>query len=261
MALISQTLAMLLVAMFIGGHQAAPPADGVAKLTADDLARGKKLFVAHCALCHEIGGAGGRGPSLNQPELRRAADNQALFQIIRNGIEGTEMPDAWQMTDREILQVAGYVRSLGRTSVQKLPGDAARGKASYEVKGRCAACHIVSGRGGNTGPDLTDIGARRSAAYLREALIDPGASVPEGFLVVSITSSDGQRVRGIRSNEDSFTIQLRDASNVFHSFRKLDLKELKKEFGASLMPAYRDLFSASEIDDLVAYLAGLRGQK
>jgi cytochrome c oxidase cbb3-type subunit III len=92
-------------------------------------------------------------------------------------------------------------------------------------------------------------------------LIDPGASVPEKFLVVSVVARDGHQVRGIRSNEDSFTIQIRDASNVFRSFRKLDLTELKKEFGASLMPGYRDVFAASEIDDLVAYLAGLRGEK
>ena len=171
------------------------------------------------------------------------------------------MPDAWQMTDREVWQVAGYVRSLGRTAVLRLPGDPAKGKEYYEGKGGCAACHIVSGRGGNLGPDLTDIGARRSGTYLREALIDPGASVPEKFLVVSVVARDSHRVRGIRSNEDSFTIQIRDASNVFHSFRKLDLTELKKEFGASLMPGYRDVFAASEIDDLVAYLAGLRGEK
>lgn len=258
MAFISHIMAMLLVAMLIGGHTAQDP---ISKLTTNDLARGQKLFVGHCALCHGIGGTGGRGPSLNQPDLRRAADNRALVQVIQNGIEGTEMPEAWQMTDREIRQVAGYVTSLGRTAVVKLPGDPVKGKAYYEAKGGCAACHIVSGRGGTVGPDLTDIGARRSAAYLREALIDPGAAVPEGFLVVSVAARDGQRVRGTRSNEDSFTIQLRDASNVFHSFRKLDLTELKKEFGASLMPGYRDALGASEIDDLVAYLAGLRGEK
>jgi cytochrome c oxidase cbb3-type subunit III len=258
MAFISHTLAMFLVAMLFGGNVVQDP---ISKLTANDLARGKKLFVAHCALCHGIGGTGGRGPSLNQPDLRRAADNKALFQIIQNGIQGTEMPEAWQLTDREIRQVAGYVRSLGRTAVVKLPGDPVKGKEYYEAKGGCAACHIVSGRGGTTGPGLTNIGAQRSAAYLREALIDPGAAVPEGFLIVSITTRDGRKVRGIRSNEDSFTIQLRDPNNVFHSFRKRDLTELKKEFGVSMMPAYRDSLTRSEIDDLVAYLAGLRGEK
>lgn len=257
MAFISQTLAILFVAILFGGHA---PQDPISKLTTSDLARGQKLFVAHCALCHGIGGTGGRGPSLNQPDLRRAADNKALFQIIQIGIQGTEMPEAWQLTDREIGQVAGYVRSLGRTAVVKVPGDPSKGK-DYYTKGGCAACHIVSGRGGTMGPDLTDIGARRSAAYLREALIDPGAAVPEGFLVVSVNTRDGRKVKGVRLNEDSFTIQLRDASNGFHSFRKLDLTELKKEFGASMMPAYRDALAASELDDLVAYLAGLRGEK
>lgn len=258
MALISQILAMLLVAMLIGGH---PAQDQVSKLTADDLARGKQMFIGQCALCHGIAGTGGRGPALNQPDLSRVANNQALFRIIKNGIPETEMPEAWQMTDREIWQVGGYVRSLGRTAVLKLPGDPVRGKKVYDTKGACAACHIVSGRGGSLGPDLTKIGARRSAAYLREALIDPGASVPEGFLVVSIITRDGHRVRGMRLNEDSFTIQLRDASDVFHSFRKLELAELKKEAGVSTMPSYRDALSASELDDLVAYLAGLRGGK
>lgn len=257
MTLICQTLAILVAAMFIGGYGLQIPASMQAK---NELARGGKLFVAHCALCHGIGGTGGRGPSLNQ-QLRRAADKRALFQIIQKGIEGTEMPGAWQMTDREIGQVADYVRALGRTDVVKLRGDQAKGKEYYETKGGCAACHIVRGRGGILGPDLTDIGSRRSPAYLREALIDPGAAVPEGFLVVSVSTRDGKKMRGIRANEDSFTIQLRDSNNVYHSFRKNDLTGIKKEFGVSLMPGYRDVLAAKEIDDLVSYLAGLRGEK
>ena len=260
MASIFQTLAILLVAMLLGGLSAAYQ-DRISILTANDLARGQKLFVAHCALCHGIGGTGGRGPSLNQLELRRATSNQALFRIIQNGIEGAEMPGAWQMTDREIWQVAGYVRSLGRAAIVKLPGDPAKGKQYFEEKGRCWACHIVNGHGATIGPELTDIGARRSAAYLREALIDPGASVPEGFLIVTAVTRDGQRVTGKRVNEDSFTIQLRSSLNVFYSFRKLDLTELKKEFGVSTMPSYRDALTEPEIDDLVAYLASLRGDK
>jgi putative heme-binding domain-containing protein len=258
MTSISQILVTLLASIMIGGLGPQGTGSGA---TAQDTARGEKLFVAHCALCHGIGGTGGRGPSLTQPQLRRAADDRALFKIIQEGIDGTEMPGAWQLTDREILQVVDYVKSLGRTAVVNLPGDPIKGKELYETKGGCAACHIVGGRGGTAGPDLTDIGARRSAAYLREALLSPGAAVPAGFLVVSVVKRDGQRVRGIRSNEDSFTIQLRDANNVFHSFRKVDLAELKKESAASVMPGYRDAFTASQIDDLIAYLAGLRGEK
>jgi len=254
-----QLLAVLIIAIALG-RPFVSSQDQIEKLTPNDLASGQKLFVAHCALCHGIGGTGGRGPSLNHPELRRAGENLALFQVIRNGIPSTEMPGAWQMTDRETWQVAGYVRSLGRISISRLPGDSMRGREVYE-KESCSGCHIISGNGGNLGPDLTNIGAQRSAVYLREALLDPAADVPEGFLVVSVVGPDGKKVRGTRLNEDSFTIQLRDSSGVFHSFRKQDLTDLKKEFGTSLMPGLRNVLTAAETDDLVAYLASLRGQK
>ena len=252
---------LCLLALFFGAAIVAARSaqDPIATLTADDLAHGKRLYVGHCALCHGIEGTGGRGPALNQPALRRVTTNLSLYGVIKNGVEGTEMPAAWQMTEREVWRVAGYVRSLGRVADVKLPGDAGRGRELYEAKG-CAACHIVRGQGGNPGPELTEVGARRSPAYLREALVDPGASSPEGFLVVSVITRDGRTVRGVRVNEDSFTIQLRDEDSRFHSFRKLELKELKKESGASTMPSYKTL-AAAELDDLVAYLASLRGEK
>jgi cytochrome c oxidase cbb3-type subunit III len=237
------------------------PMDGGATQTADDLAQGKRLYIGHCAACHGIDGVGGRGPALNQPAMRHATDEGSMFRVIKFGIPGGEMPGAWQMTDREIRLAAGYVRSLGRIAVTRLPGDSAKGKVIYQTNGGCAVCHIVRGEGGNLGPDLSAVGARRSPAYLREALIDPGAASPDGYLVVTITERNGRKVRGVRANEDSFTIQLRDANNRFHSFRKPEIEDLKKEVGVSTMPSYKAMLTNAEIDDLVAYLASLRGEK
>ena len=251
----------LLVTLFAGAlFIAAPTVSQEQNPKPDDLAQGKRLYVGHCALCHGIEGTGGRGPVLNLPKLRNVAAGLSLSNIIKNGIRETEMPGFWQLSDREVTLVADYVRSLGNTVAASLPGDSARGKAIFAEKG-CAACHIVQGQGGNLGTDLTVVGARRSAPYLRESLIDPGASAPDGFLIVTVKTSDGRTLRGIRSNEDSFTIQLRDPGDRFHSFRKDEIKELKREFGASTMPSYKDSLSTTELDDLVAYLASLRGER
>ncbi len=160
----------------------------------DDLERGKKLFQAHCALCHGQTGAGGRGPNLAQPALAHAPDDEQLAKVISDGIPGTEMPGAWQLDDREVAQVAGYVRSLGHIAVVPLPGDPVRGKALFESKGGCAGCHIVRGAGSSIGPELTDIGARRNAGYIRESLIKPGASVPPNFLAVTVTTREGKTI-------------------------------------------------------------------
>jgi hypothetical protein len=75
---------------------------------------------------------------------------------------------------------------------------------------------------------------------------------------VRITTASKQTIRGVRVNEDPFTIQLRDANHRFHSFRKAAVQEIKKEFGVSLMPPYKDSFTPAELDDLIAYLASLR---
>ena len=60
--------------------------------SAADMARGARLFTANCAPCHAPKGNGGRGANLARPRLPRAADDAALFQIIRDGIPNTEMP-------------------------------------------------------------------------------------------------------------------------------------------------------------------------
>ena len=223
-----------------------------------DLRRGEHLFMGHCASCHGPKGEGGRGPSLARPKLPRAPDDPTLFKLIRDGIQGTEMPAGWVMISREIWQVAGYVRTLGRIAEEKLPGDPARGEKVYSTKGNCASCHTVRGRGATFGPELTEIGSRRSAVYLRTALLEPEKTVPEGFVQVRLVTKDGRRITGARLNEDTFTIQVRDLAGA-HSFLKQDLKEFQKEPGKSPMPGYRDLLSPAELDDIVAYLASLRG--
>jgi putative heme-binding domain-containing protein len=227
--------------------------------TPGDLGRGEKLYQSHCSLCHGQTGGGGKGPNLAQPTLRHAPTVERLAEVIKEGLPGTEMPGAWQLTNREAMQVAQYVRSLGRTEIVKLPGDPARGQALYESKG-CASCHIVHGEGSSLGPELTDVGARRSADFLRQAVIQPAALVPEAFLVVRVTTREGKIIRGMRVNEDTFTIQLRDAGNHLYSFRKSSLSNVEKQFNQSLMPSFEAALTAAELDDLIAYLAALRGQ-
>jgi putative heme-binding domain-containing protein len=136
-----------------------------------------------------------------------------------------------------------------------------KGKSLLDSQGACNSCHIVNGNGESLGPDLSDVGARRSAAYLRKVLIHPGAAVPEGFMMVRVVTKGEGSIEGIRLNEDTFTIQIRDLSNRFHSVRKSDVAELTKEFGKSPMPSYQKSFAPQEMDDLIAYLASLGSQR
>jgi cytochrome c oxidase cbb3-type subunit 3 len=222
-----------------------------------DPAAGKVIFQAHCALCHGLDGGGGRGPDLRRPKLDRAADDEALKSLIENGIP-PEMPDGWYLGKADIANIAAFVRSLGSVPTERLPGNAARGEALYDRSG-CDRCHILGGRGVGFGPALTDIGAKRGAARLRETLRNPARTIPDGFLLVEATTTAGETLRGIRLNEDTFTIQWKDMQGRIYSFRKSEVRELKKHRNETPMPSYATVFSAAELEDLVAFLASQRG--
>ncbi|MFN0169193.1 MAG: c-type cytochrome [Bryobacteraceae bacterium] len=226
--------------------------------TPADRAWGKKLFAGRCAGCHGPLGDGGKGANLGVPQLPRAGDDRTLYRVIRYGLPDTEMPSTL-LSPKEVWQVAAFVRTLGRVPKEKGQGNAANGKALVRGKGGCLQCHSFGTEGGQLGPPLGEIGARRSAKHLRAKLLSPESNVPEHFRMVEVTTRGGRRISGVRLNEDTWTLQIRDGSHRFHSFEKKDLTALKVE-RRTIMPSYRERLTAREVDDVVAYLSGLRSE-
>jgi putative heme-binding domain-containing protein len=216
---------------------------------------GRRLFEAQCALCHGQNGGGGRGPSLLKPKLNKAPDQAALVKLIENGIE-PEMPGAWTLSPKELTQVAEYVRSLGSIAPEIVPGDPAAGKEVYGKSG-CASCHIVEGMGSGYGPELSNIGGRRNAAHLRQSILKPDEMLPDGFMLLTVSTRQGPTTKGIRLAEDLFSVQLMDARGQLHSFRKAEAS-ITQTPKKSPMPAYPNL-PAADLDNLIAYLASLKG--
>lgn len=233
--------------------------------------RGRSLFLAQCARCHGAQGAGGEGPRLATPRLQQAASEDEVLAIIVQGIPGSPMEATWQISSDEARLVASYVWSMGRASVvADLPGDPGRGEIIYG-RAPCIGCHLIDGVGGTLGPALTDIGSVRGLDHLRESIVDPGTSLPEPpsryyeslgspYLPVRVRTHAGEMIYGMRVNEDTFSIQIRGAEDAYYSIRKDDIASLEKLFGTSLMPSYPRL-TDQELDDLVSYLATLRGKQ
>ncbi len=213
-----------------------------------DGARGAAIYSSQCAICHGRQGEGGRGPSLARARLRHAPSDESLMRLIRAGLPGGGMPGTW-LNDFELRDVAAHVRSLGRFPRPPVAGDAARGETVY-LKAGCAKCHTLRGEGGAFGPDLTGIGSRRNAGHLRASVLDPAADVPAGFVLIH-----ADKITGARVNEDTFSVQIRDASGKLHSFWKSALTSLRKEPGKTAMPSYRGTLQGEDLDNLIAYLA------
>ncbi len=237
------------------------PLDG---LTEAELAEGEKVFKVHCARCHGMAGKGGEGSNLVRSKLKYASDDQALIDLLGEGIPGTGMPAIWSLDEQKRTLVAGYVRTLGQLVAEEMPGDPNRGSEIYQSSGGCPACHIIAGHGNGIGPELTYVGDQRGLDYLRQSLTDPAATQSQtrgyqNFLTVRVKSLQSE-VEGLRINEDAFTVQVRDMSGVIHSFRKDELTQYEKMFAHSLMPEYSAALSGRDMNDLISYMMSLRSE-
>jgi putative heme-binding domain-containing protein len=231
-----------------------------APIGAQNVDAGGQLYRAHCFVCHGQEGESIPGVSFRSGQYRRASTDEEISRIILGGIPGTGMPPTNLNTD-ERRNLVAYLRSMHSTgAAAKGEGDATRGRVIIEGKGACLHCHRVGGNGSRMGPDLTDIGALRNAAYLEKALADPNDTIAPANRFVRAVTKQGATVNGRRLNEDTHTIQLIDEKEHLISLQKSELREMTL-VKTSPMPSYREKLSAQEFTDVVTYLLSLKGSQ
>jgi cytochrome c oxidase cbb3-type subunit III len=234
---------------------------------------GNSLFRANCSPCHGLNAqGGGRGPDLTAGRWLHGSSDAEIFATISRGVPGTEMP-ASGFEDSETWAILAYIRSLSPDKHAVVEGDRAKGEKIFAESAGCSACHMVRGRGGLLGPDLSRVGEARSVPYMIDAIREPSKELSAGMLdpnnhyglplvydTVTVVTGNGQKVVGVAKNEDTFSIQLLDTQQQLHLFQKKDLKAVTHE-RKSLMPAYSEqMLKPAELQDLIAYLESLRGE-
>ena len=229
--------------------RAAAPAGRVPRDPAS-VEAGRQIYLGSCSGCHGATGEGSQGPSLLSGRASRLPD-RTLVSSIRNGLPGTSMPN-FPMADEKILQVAAFVRSLTSPAIAaQVPGDAARGRQLFFGSAGCSGCHMILGRGGHPGPDLSNIGAERTVPQLRESLLKPSARIAEGYRGVTAVLASGAVIRGVARNHNNYSVEILDRAGKLHLLEQGRIAKL--EFmDASIMPAVAD---AGLERDLIAFLA------
>jgi putative heme-binding domain-containing protein len=166
-----------------------------------------------------------------------------------------------QYNDSEITALIAYVRNIGSVSLgDSVLGDADNGQLLYEGVGECATCHRIDGRGPRFAPDLSSVGAKRTAGSLERALLGGSDATLPINRPVRIVTAEGQVVVGRRLNEDTFTVQIVNTAEQLLSLDKRTLREYTV-LDVPEMPSYRDRLSEPERADVVAYLLTLKGTK
>jgi len=231
---------------------------------ATEVEAGRVLFRMSCAGCHGLHAKGGReGPDLTRGTYANGDTDSDLFRVLSAGVPGTDMPSfRGNMDDNDLWRLVSYVRSVAEHGGgAAIAGDRVAGEKLFWGKGSCGQCHRVGTRGNAIGPDLSRAGRQRSPAYLRESVVAPDADLTDGYATISVVTRDGKKIEGVEKGFDNFSVQFIDLAGNFHSYAKDDVASVKIEY-RSLMPGnYGRLFNARELDDLLAYLASLGGER
>jgi cytochrome c oxidase cbb3-type subunit 3 len=233
---------------------------------------GEYEFRINCALCHGLGAhGGGRGPDLTRAQKKHVHSDDEMFQVISNGIPGTVMPangtngQGVGMTDEEIWQIITYIRSVEVKAAAKPTGSAAHGKELFYGDANCSLCHMIEGKGGRLGPELTGVGGSRTRDSLIDSVRNPSRRLawgltestkefPQEYETITVVTANGKQIRGVALNEDSFSVQMMDQNEQIYLLEKDKLRSFQKS-RSSMMPKYNpDFLSDKDLEDIVAYL-------
>ena len=240
------------------GRPESRPARNPLEGNAQAISNGAAMFRTRCAGCHGPDAHGYLGPDLTGFWAAGGADDR-MFDTVRRGVPGTEMigADPQRVLDKEIWQMLAYIRTLSAVPAAPPTGDAANGERIFRAN--CNGCHKVNGRGGVLGPDLSRIGSARPRAGLQSKIRGSADFIRPGYEPVTLVTKDGERIRGVRKNEDEFSIQIMDARERLQGYLKANLAEFTTD-RQSLMPVYGpDRLGDHDLDDLLRYLTSLRG--
>ena len=225
--------------------------------SAEKIQAGYRLYTGQCQLCHGVNGDGIAGVNLARQQFPHAVIDDDIRKTITTG-NSAGMPP-FVLKPEELDNLVAFVRSgLDQSGVSFRLGDAGRGKAVYEAAG-CGNCHRIGGDGPRLAPDLSDIGFIRRPGRIATSLTDPSKATMPINRTVTIVTKDGRTIQGRRFNEDTFLVQLIDASEKIRSVDKADIAryDIGKTSG---MPSFTEQLDDNGLADLLAYLVSLKGQ-
>jgi putative membrane-bound dehydrogenase-like protein len=136
--------------------------------------------------------------------------------------------------------------------------DAKNGKKLFVSQG-CIACHAVGKNDAPKGPNLYDIALRYKPEEVMNSIINPSATVSQGFPTYVITTKDGEMYSGFALKESGDEIVLRNMAALTQVIPLNTIKERKKEEHISSMtPGLMNNVKPQDMADLIEYFKSIK---
>ncbi|GHH96952.1 c-type cytochrome [Neobacillus kokaensis] len=118
------------------------------------ISAGERLYNENCLACHGGTGKGeGKraGTAINNQHFLNSISNQDLFNYVKFGRQGTDMPAyAKKLSDEDLHNLVSFIREWQTEKISleaptTITGDPERGKGQYNLY--CLSCHGEDGAG------------------------------------------------------------------------------------------------------------------
>jgi quinoprotein glucose dehydrogenase len=150
---------------------------------------------------------------------------------------------------------------LAKFSFAMAGGDAENGERLFTEHpvAQCIRCHRVHGAGGEAGPDLTTVAAKKDRRYILESIVNPNAQIAEGFQTIMVTLANGDIKAGIVKAETAgtITLQMPAPGAAPEVVKKAEIKS-RENAPSGMPPGLGELLSKRDLRDLVEYVSGLK---
>ncbi len=137
-------------------------------------------------------------------------------------------------------------------------GSSVRGRQVYERTAMvCTTCHLVSGKGGKLGPDLSTVGSYMTPESILESLLNPSTDIKQGYETVMVTKKDKTLVSGLLQRKTDNSILVRDPTGKVVSIPSGEVAKVDTSPVSLMPPGLTSSLRRDELVDLMKYLTSL----
>jgi putative heme-binding domain-containing protein len=192
--------------------------------------------------------------SLKQSWILPERQLQSVVELL----PAVQRPDAERRLKAARQSTGDQAALLGEYQPLAQGGNPNRGRALYSGKGTCSTCHRVGSEGGTIGPDLTKIGAIRSARDLVESLVLPSATIAQRYETYVVVTDSGRTFTGVLARQSPEVVVLNDASGAEIRIRKSEIDQMEMTKRSIMPETTIKTLTRDEVRDLLAYLQSLK---